>query len=27
MVTNSWQVYSSNPLIPKLSMCTEDMSV
>jgi len=26
MVTDSWQVYSSNPLIPKLSSCAEDMS-
>nr|ABD33242.1 Hemopexin, related [Medicago truncatula] len=26
LVTDSWLVYSSNPLIPKLSSCAEDMS-
>jgi hypothetical protein len=27
LVTNSWKVYSSHTLIPKLSSCVEDMSV
>ncbi|XP_039687081.1 uncharacterized protein [Medicago truncatula] len=27
MVTNSWQVYSHNSLIPKMSSCAEEMSV